>query len=730
MSKLDEHQDISIKIEYSKEHRRFSIKQEIKYIDFCKIIDQLFKSDTVKENKDYLFNYKDDEEELIVFSSDLEFKEAIRYSLENQKGLLKIYLTKVCNIRPIKIFDQKEIKETVILQNKIQLKNKFNEQTCNMHSQTSCFEQKLVQELHNSILALKKDVNELMHKNCVVSWFMGISKKVVEVLIQLAEKGESEIDLFLKTIQDFLDHTKMPKDIQDRIMKIATFVAAKIIYIRSTNSGLPLIPFLKITLTARIFDLFRTENLHKICPLKKRQSEIEKYKLLCQQSLQSLQFKQKPQQLTKKHLLTQSQSQTQTQTQSQSQQLINTKQEYENSLTNVKSHNPNFTCSSKLENIMDFSSCNSAHSSNTNYQSKHYLTNCSTDKIRSCNQMTNKIPNKQDTQSFKEHNSMKQMGLHMGLGKYPFNTIPMYGMIPYLTSPSSPSSSSSSPPVSTQSSLPSSPQKQTTSCTITNQMQKYNTNSTNYQPPQQYTNEIKKINNKNNYEEEIRKIDNAEYTPKQTNLENTDSKNYNDRKTDKNASNGRENTYKANEKRRRCRRRRKNGREYRKHYRDKSRDKSNQRNYSQYNSQKKDYKCKQYNSHNSNHRNQNHNHCHNYNYNHGQSYFRNSCNLNNNNNNNNNNGYESNSMKNKNYYHNNNQQYGNLYNNNNLTYQPIDQVENKNWKEEKTCPIKEKWREFKNWKKNHHAQFKNEIKKKFTNFSTIKENHFQNVQYD
>ncbi|KAJ6245598.1 hypothetical protein M0813_20017 [Anaeramoeba flamelloides] len=705
MLKMDEHQEISIKIEYSKEHRRFSIKKDIKYLEFCKIIDQLFKCDTAKENKDYLFNYKDDEDELIVFSSDLEFKETIRYSLENQKGLLKIYLTKVCNIHPIKIFDQKDLKETVVLQNKIQLTNQFNKQTLNMHSQTSCFEQKLVQELHNSILALKKDVNELMHKNCVVSWFIGISKKVVKVLIQLAEKGESEIDTFLKTIRDFLHHTKMPKDFQDRIMKIATFVSAKIIYIHSTNSDLPLVPFLKITLTARIFDLFRTENLHKICPLKKRQSEIEKYNLLCQQSLQSLQFKQQPPQLTKKHLQTQAQTQTQTQTQSQlqlqprSQQLISTKQEYENTQRNVTCHNPNFTCSSKLENNLKFSSCNLTHNINPNYQSNHYLTNYSNDKISSYNQTTNTISNTEDNVSFKEHNSIEQMGLHMGLGKYPFNTIPMYGMIPYLTSSS------------THLSFASSPQNQSSSCTLTNQMSKYNTNSTNCQPPHQCTNEIKKNNNKINYEKDFRKIENVKYSPKKTNFENTDSKNYNIKKTEKNTQNRKENTYSVNEKRRRHRRRKKNGREYRKHYRDKSRDKSNTRNNSQFNSQKKNYKCKQNNNHNQNHHNNNQT-C---NHNHGNSHH--TFNLNSNNNNN----YELNSFKNNNYYYDNNQQYENLDDDNiNLTYQPIDQVQNKNWKEEKTCPFIEKWMEFKNWKKNRHTLFKNRLK----------DNNFQNFQYD
>ncbi|KAJ6229919.1 hypothetical protein M0813_07332 [Anaeramoeba flamelloides] len=81
---------ISIKVFFNQEFRRFSVSGETTYNELCELLQQIFNID-MKENK-FTLRYKDDEEEFVLFSSDLELDEALSFAKQSNPPILRLFL--------------------------------------------------------------------------------------------------------------------------------------------------------------------------------------------------------------------------------------------------------------------------------------------------------------------------------------------------------------------------------------------------------------------------------------------------------------------------------------------------------------------------------------------------------------------------------------------------------------------------------------------------------------
>ncbi|KAJ6250556.1 sequestosome-1 [Anaeramoeba flamelloides] len=103
---------ISIKIQFQEEVRRFRIALNITYKELCDILNKIFSIDV--NNRDlYSLFYYDDENEPVIFSSDLELQEAFRFIEETETTLFKLFVTEKKNNRRKKKISKKKKNQQV-----------------------------------------------------------------------------------------------------------------------------------------------------------------------------------------------------------------------------------------------------------------------------------------------------------------------------------------------------------------------------------------------------------------------------------------------------------------------------------------------------------------------------------------------------------------------------------------------------------------------------------------
>jgi hypothetical protein len=123
---------IRIKITIKDETRRFSVSENTKFNSFIEILEKLF-GKKMEGNK---FMYLDEENELITFSSDLEFQEVLQHNKNN--SLLKIKLD---------VFDTVSKKE--IFGNYISIEKKTINKT-KLINEIQSFEKNMLKKLENN----------------------------------------------------------------------------------------------------------------------------------------------------------------------------------------------------------------------------------------------------------------------------------------------------------------------------------------------------------------------------------------------------------------------------------------------------------------------------------------------------------------------------------------------------------------------------------------------------
>eukprot|EP01155_Anaeramoeba_flamelloides_P000720 Anaeramoba_flamelloidesa1053497_81.p2 GENE.a1053497_81~~a1053497_81.p2 ORF type:complete len:332 (+),score=84.57 a1053497_81:1308-2303(+) len=235
---------MSLKVHFENEIRRWSMPLNSSYNELCEILNKLFEID-VRDRTQYSLKYKDDEDEFVVFTTDLELREAMRFATTTDRPLLRLFIVKV---------SKKKTKKTV------RTVPKRNQQM------NSCFQRRrgrcchpfnfmkmnpmfmLPPKLKNSFKDLKgidKRIEKLIQNKKVVDWFKESLPRLGEILESLIDNGAIEIETVLVQIQSLLEESKLPQEIQTEITNLSTLLINKIVQMKEIITDLPIVQMIK-----------------------------------------------------------------------------------------------------------------------------------------------------------------------------------------------------------------------------------------------------------------------------------------------------------------------------------------------------------------------------------------------------------------------------------------------------------------------------------------------------
>ncbi|KAJ6237226.1 protein clmp1 [Anaeramoeba flamelloides] len=235
---------MSLKVHFENEIRRWSMPLNSSYNELCEILNKLFEID-VRDRTQYSLKYKDDEDEFVVFTTDLELREAMRFATTTDRPLLRLFIVKVTKTKTKKT---------------IRTIPKRNQQM------NSCFQRRrgrcchpfnfmkmnpmfmLTPKLKNSFKDLKgidKRIEKLIQNKKVVDWFKVSLPRLGEILESLIDNGAIEIETVLVQIQSLLEESKLPQEIQTEITNLSTLLINKIVQMKEIITDLPIVQMIK-----------------------------------------------------------------------------------------------------------------------------------------------------------------------------------------------------------------------------------------------------------------------------------------------------------------------------------------------------------------------------------------------------------------------------------------------------------------------------------------------------
>ncbi|KAJ3450425.1 sequestosome-1 [Anaeramoeba flamelloides] len=253
---------ISIKIQFQEEVRRFRIALNITYKELCDILNKIFSID-VKNRDLYSLFYYDDENEPVVFSSDLELQEAFRFIEETETTLFKLFVTEKKNNRKKKKISKKieknqqvEIEEEEKDQNFSQFFNNFFGQQQQQQQNPLLFVQNILNNPNKLMMIfqhaselfqqIKDDIVVLSKNQKVTNWLKSVHERLLSGVFELIKNGENQLELFLIQVDSLLEISDLSKEIQQKIKKVAEIISNKMIQIKDLIGENLLLPLLNM----------------------------------------------------------------------------------------------------------------------------------------------------------------------------------------------------------------------------------------------------------------------------------------------------------------------------------------------------------------------------------------------------------------------------------------------------------------------------------------------------
>ncbi|KAJ6232223.1 hypothetical protein M0813_05144 [Anaeramoeba flamelloides] len=232
---------MSIKVHFGNEIRRWSMQRNGSYNDLCLVLNKLFQID-VSDRKQYSLQYKDDEDEFVVFTTDLELREAIRFASTSERPLLRLFIVKAKSKKQ----PQKQKKKTVSKNGQQKRTNGCQKRRCCnspfnfMNIPSMFFFPPELTNIFNDLVGLGDRVEKLVQNKKVVGWFKEVLPRLQKIFESLIENGAIEIETVHVQIQSLLEESKLSKEIQKEITNLSTPVINKIVQGKYLLSDLPI----------------------------------------------------------------------------------------------------------------------------------------------------------------------------------------------------------------------------------------------------------------------------------------------------------------------------------------------------------------------------------------------------------------------------------------------------------------------------------------------------------
>ncbi|KAJ6240928.1 sequestosome-1 [Anaeramoeba flamelloides] len=299
MNKLNLKNQISIKIFYQEECRRFSVSEKIDYNELCTIVGDTL-SIEFKQDQHFL-SYQDEEDELIIFSTDLELSEAFKFAQTFNRSILRLFVS-IYENKKHKRYEQKENKKQKRFEQKENEKQERIEQKeeNDDSSESLSFSdeeklmipylpRKLYKELQNFLLQIQDDLDKFLNNSLFIEWLKSHFLQILQEYQQIYENGEIQTKLFSNSLKKFLENIEIEPETKDKIEQLFLLIAQKMIKIKQDEQKFPFEMIFKTMSETPFPDLLTTiressknkfqRKVHKRkCKHEKRKKKYQKFK--------------------------------------------------------------------------------------------------------------------------------------------------------------------------------------------------------------------------------------------------------------------------------------------------------------------------------------------------------------------------------------------------------------------------------------------------------------------
>ncbi|KAJ3447745.1 sequestosome-1 [Anaeramoeba flamelloides] len=223
---------LKVKLFVNNEYRRFSIQPRMNYEALVETIMNLTQMKKEELNDWQLF-YIDEENEMVLFSSDLELKEAISIVLQNENPILRLVLKN----------EDKQIAETT--RRKEKEKEEREREREIIPIEPLFFTPILVSQIHQLVLLNQEDLIQLIQDRDFISWFKTVFDQILDQLYMLLNEGETKVSQFFEATQELTTNNGLEEITNQRFSHVVSNLLDSILHLRQVVGVKPLISFLK-----------------------------------------------------------------------------------------------------------------------------------------------------------------------------------------------------------------------------------------------------------------------------------------------------------------------------------------------------------------------------------------------------------------------------------------------------------------------------------------------------
>ncbi|KAJ6248641.1 sequestosome-1 [Anaeramoeba flamelloides] len=264
MTNLNETTEIPIKVYFNNNYRRFTIPKECRISNLFKVLEDALGINFIEEKNKYTFHYYDEEDEVVIFSSDPELKEALKFALQNDPPLFRFSITtdkfssseNQNEKEKEKEKEEKEKKENI--EEKKEQKTTGNDGELVSDFQFPEIKIEQLQQIQDFIFETQEEVFQLTKNKSIKKWlkfeFINIIDHFQRVAVQSSNEkekeneNENEFQISVEFFFDLFNKSKIEETSQDQIIKLLTAISNKIIEINNNSNNFPFkILFQRIT---------------------------------------------------------------------------------------------------------------------------------------------------------------------------------------------------------------------------------------------------------------------------------------------------------------------------------------------------------------------------------------------------------------------------------------------------------------------------------------------------
>ncbi|KAJ3450558.1 hypothetical protein M0812_06741 [Anaeramoeba flamelloides] len=231
MNKIEKNEKISIKVYYDEDCRRFSVSENITYDELCELLEEILSVEFKKDQ--YTLRYKDEEDEFIFFSTDLELSEAFKFAQKNEMPILRLFVSGALEL------EQEQEKETEFEQERYYDSSDSSTSSDEEDLLIPYLPRKLYKELQEFLLQMQQDLDKLLKNELFTKLLESNYLQILQEYQQIIANGEKQTKLFSNYLDKLLENVEIEPEIKDKIKNMLVLIAQKLRTIKENHPKFP-----------------------------------------------------------------------------------------------------------------------------------------------------------------------------------------------------------------------------------------------------------------------------------------------------------------------------------------------------------------------------------------------------------------------------------------------------------------------------------------------------------